>query len=159
VARAPRQRRPGFGEAPENLRRVATVAPGTAHPESLAARVPRQPGPTAPRRREPAVTSANPAASPGAGATLEDVARRNMQELAEAARALGHVLEVERRDFDEYDAPPKFYVRCSCGYAANVRRTERTAYETAAWHIGKVVGESGDIFRRNGVVLPRAARG
>jgi len=81
-----------------------------------------------------------------------------MRELAEAARALGHVLEVDRRDFDEFDAPPKFYVTCSCGYVATVRRTERTALEVAAWHIGKAVGESGEIFRRNGAVSPRAAR-
>ena len=68
-----------------------------------------------------------------------------MAVLAQQARELGHVLDVTRRDFDEYDVPPKFYVRCSCGYEARVRRTEKAALETAAFHIGKAVGEAGQL--------------
>jgi hypothetical protein len=145
VASVPRQPREGFGAAPENLPRAATVAGGDRRPESLGAQVPRQPRST-------------PLVGAPSGATLENVPRRSMRELAEDARALGHTLHVDRRDFDEYDAPPKFYVTCTCGYAATVRRTEKAALEVAAWHIGKAVGESGEIFRRNGVVSPRAAR-
>ena len=80
-----------------------------------------------------------------------------MRELAEVARALGHVLEVDRWDSPTESQPSRFVVKCACGYTSTVRRTERTALETVAWHMGKVVGESGEIFRRNGVVSPRAA--
>ena len=71
-----------------------------------------------------------------------------MAALAQQARELGHVVEATRRDFDEYDVPPKFYVRCSCGYEARVRRTEKGALEAAAFHIGKAVGEAGDLRER-----------
>lgn len=61
--------------------------------------------------------------------------------LAARAAELGHSCEVTRRDFPQYDAPPKFYVRCICGYTAVTRRTEKTAVEAVVFHLGKAVGE------------------
>lgn len=74
--------------------------------------------------------------------------------LAARAEALGHVGDVKRRDF-EGDIPPKFYVTCSCGYAARVRRTEKTALEALVFHLGKSVTEHGGIREINGVSSPR----
>lgn len=71
--------------------------------------------------------------------------------LAKRAKELGHEPDVKRRDFPEYDAPPKFYMTCTCGYQAVVRRTEKTALEAVVFHLGKVVGEADGFRGINGV--------
>lgn len=87
------------------------------------------------------------------------VARLDLRLLAQRAFDLGHALDVQRRDFDEFDAPPKFYVTCSCGYAARVRRTEKAALEAGVFHLGKAVGETDGFRALNGVSVPGNAPG
>lgn len=87
------------------------------------------------------------------GGTLNGMAL-DLRLLSARARELGHELQVDRRDFPEFDAPPKFYVSCSCGYRAIVRRTEKTALEAAVFHLGKAVGSRDGLAAINGVSVP-----
>lgn len=71
----------------------------------------------------------------------------------EEARRLGHELSVIRRHFDDPGIPPKFWLRCSCGYESAVRRSEKALLGTIVWHLGKVLAESDTRsaeMRRNG---------
>ena len=74
--------------------------------------------------------------------------------LVNRAADLGHRGDIERRDFPD-GVQPKFYITCSCGYAARVRRTEKSAIDALVFHLGKAVGEHGGIREVNGVSSPR----
>lgn len=73
------------------------------------------------------------------------------------AKELGHELSVARRDFDHHpDAPPKFWLECTCGYRSTARRSEKAVLGTLVWHLGKVLGladaEEAEIRRNGGSV-------
>lgn len=73
------------------------------------------------------------------------------------ALELGHEPSIVRRDFPDHPgAPPKFWLRCTCGYESTARRSEKAALSTIVWHLGKVLGESDareTEMRRNGAHL------
>ena len=59
-----------------------------------------------------------------------------------AARDRGHELRIvthSREDFPE--APPKFWVECTCGYRSTARRSRSAVNSTMAWHLGKAISE------------------
>jgi len=90
--------------------------------------------------------------------------RLTAKEQLEAARKLGHELSIVRRDREDFpDAPPKFWLRCTCGYESTARRSEKATVGALVWHLGKVLGEADEKsatrqaeMRRNGIA-PRHA--
>ncbi len=76
------------------------------------------------------------------------------KEQLETARELGHELSVLRRDFPEWNVPPKFFLTCTCGYKATAKRSQKALAGVLIWHVGKVLGareESPVNMRRNGL--------
>lgn len=69
-----------------------------------------------------------------------------LENLVARATELGHVVDVQRRDFPEYDVPPKFYLTCACGWKFGHQvRTETNAIRLVVFHLGKAVGEADGI--------------
>lgn len=57
------------------------------------------------------------------------------------AHDLGHDLTVDTRIREDFpDAPPKFWVSCTCGYKSTVRRSYVACNGVLAWHLGKAIG-------------------
>ena len=75
------------------------------------------------------------------------------------AQQAGHELSVVTRTFPEHpEAPPKFYVSCTCGWQGKVVRSYRAASGSMAWHLGKVLAEAQELARaqrNNGVSQTR----
>jgi hypothetical protein len=73
------------------------------------------------------------------------------------ALELGHepsVVKRVRKDFP--DAPPKYWLKCSCGYESTARRSEKALAGVLIWHMGKALGEADALeteMRRNGATL------
>ncbi len=71
-----------------------------------------------------------------------------------AARELGHELAVTTRIREDFpDAPPKMWIRCTCGYESTPRRSIKAVNATMAWHLGKALAvspEKASERRRNG---------
>jgi hypothetical protein len=58
------------------------------------------------------------------------------------AQELGHELSVLTRTNSDYpDAPPKYWLRCTCGYSSTARRSKSALNGTMAWHLGKALSE------------------
>lgn len=63
-----------------------------------------------------------------------------------AAREQGHVLSVEVRTRPDFpDAPPKWFVSCSCGYQAAARRSRSAANGAMAVHLAKAIVSSVEV--------------
>lgn len=72
------------------------------------------------------------------------------REQLELARAHGHELSVDSRIREDHpEAPPKFWVACTCGYRSTAKRSVSATNSTMIWHLGKAI--SG--------IDPRAAAG
>lgn len=71
-----------------------------------------------------------------------DVGRINVKEQLLEAQQLGHELSVEEKHFPEHNAPPKFWLICSCGYRSTAKRSKKALAGTITWHLGKVLGEA-----------------
>jgi len=59
------------------------------------------------------------------------------------ALELGHELSiVTRTNADFPDAPPKFWLHCTCGYSSTAHRSKKAVSATMIWHLGKVLAEA-----------------
>jgi len=69
-----------------------------------------------------------------------------------AAHDIGHDMRIEYRPAPAHiDAPPKFWVVCSCGYSSTQRRSVKALRETLFHHATKALEADPVGAQRNGV--------
>lgn len=67
------------------------------------------------------------------------------------AREHGHQLSIfERVNKDHLDAPPKWWVHCTCGWQSTARRSKSAVNGAMAWHLGKIIADHLESGERNG---------
>lgn len=67
------------------------------------------------------------------------------------AREAGHELSVSSRvNSDHPDAPPKFWIHCTCGYESNARRSMKAVNAALAMHLARAIADVIEPDDRNG---------
>ena len=67
------------------------------------------------------------------------------------AREQGHELSIVERTRDDFpEAPPKYWLHCTCGYSSTARRSRSALNGLMAWHLGKAISDAFESRSVNG---------